>query len=121
MAAPSNSTVQSSPAARSTDRSSGDRHLVSAVCIAEDDLRRVALREELVGLYWRGVRRLAGERGFEMQCVGALTAGDGVEPEPDPAAAGGCGDRRRQLPQVPGECPHLVGAVRLDKQQMVPA
>src|SRR5258708_14854154 len=100
-------------------RSSGDRTLLRAVRIADDDLRRVALGEELVGLYWRGVRRLAGERGFEMQCVVALTAREGVEPKPDPAAIRRCGDRRRQPPQVPGECPHLVEAVRLDKQQMV--
>src|SRR3984893_4196461 len=53
-----------------------------------------------------------------MQCVVALTAGDGVEPEPDPAAARGCGDRRRQLPPVP-ECPYLVGAVRLGQHEMV--
>src|SRR5216683_4202173 len=118
MAAPSNSTVQSSPAARSTDRSSGDRHLVSAVPIAYDDLRRVALREGVVGLYWRGVRRLAGERGFQIQRVVALTARDGVEPEPDPAAVRRRRDRRRQLPPVP-ECPHLVGAVRFGKHEMV--
>src|SRR5258707_5969973 len=100
-------------------RSSGDRNLLRAVRIADDDLRRVALGEELVGLYWRGVRRLAGERGFEMQCVVAPTAREGVEPKPDRAAIRRGRDRRRPPPPPPGQCPHLVGAVRLDKQQMV--